>query len=171
MAKLNSNKKRSVPKAGHRSWAPFNAPVPGIHRGDIMSTEKRSKVMSKIEGKNTSPERIIFALLEENKIPFSKHVETLQGRPDIVFHEEKVAVFIDGDFWHGWRFPLWEHKLSEKWREKITATRKRDQRNFRRLRKLGWRVVRIWEHEIEHSSAECLEKIVNTLKARQSALT
>lgn len=163
MAKKNSKKKRSTPKAGHRSWAPGNAPVPGEHRGDIMSAEKRSRVMSRIKGKNTKPERIIFALLEERNITFLKHVKTLPGRPDIVFHQAKIAVFIDGDFWHGWRFPLWQHKLSDKWREKIAATRKRDQQNFRKLRKQGWHVIRIWEHKIERAPEECIEQILKAL--------
>lgn len=164
MAKRIPNKKRSTPKAGHRSWAPGNAPVPGEHRGDIMSAEKRSEVMSRIKGKNTQPERIIFALLEKRGFSFLKHAKDLPGRPDIVFNKAKVAVFIDGDFWHGWRFPLWQHKLSEKWREKISATRKRDQKNFRKLRKLGWKVLRIWEHSIERDPDRCLEKVLKTLK-------
>lgn len=163
MAKKNQNKKRSTPKAGHRSWAPGNAPVPGEHRGDIMSAEKRSKVMSRIKGKNTKPEKIIFALLEERDISFSKHVRTLPGRPDIVFDRAKVAVFIDGDFWHGWRFPLWQHKLNDKWREKITATRERDKKIFRKLRRSGWKVLRIWEHNIERTPEECLERIILAL--------
>jgi DNA mismatch endonuclease (patch repair protein) len=164
MVKRIQEKKRATRKAGHRSWAPCNAPVPGGHRGDIMSSEKRSEVMSRIKGKNTSPERVIFALLDERGISFSRHVKDLQGSPDIVFHQAKVAVFIDGNFWHGWRFPLWEHKLSEKWRDKIAATRKRDQRNFRKLRQLGWKVIRVWEHKIERVPEECVERILKALE-------
>lgn len=92
-----------------------------------MSSEKRSKVMSRIKGKNTGPERVIFAALRKKRIYFAKHVRELPGCPDIVFRRAKMVVFLDGDFWHGWRFPLWQHKLSEKWRNKITATRERDQ--------------------------------------------
>lgn len=164
MVKKIPQKKRATRKAGHRSWARGNAPVPGGHRGDIMSAEMRSKVMSRIKDKNTSPERIIFAILEQHGISFSKHVKDLPGRPDIVFTQAKVAVFLDGDFWHGWRFPLWEHKLSEKWREKIAATRKRDQRNFRKLRRLGWKVLRIWEHKIERVPEKCVEQILEALE-------
>lgn len=163
MVKRIPKKKRATRKAGHRSWAPSNAPVPGRHRGDIMSTENRSKVMSRIKDKNTGPERIIFTLLEQHGVSFSKHVKGLPGRPDIVFHQAKIAVFIDGDFWHGWRFPLWEHKLSERWKEKIAFTRKRDQRNFRKLRQLGWKVIRIWEHKIERTPEECVKRILEAL--------
>src|SRR5262249_6480031 len=66
--------------------------------------------------------------------------------PDIVFTTERVAIFLDGDFWHGYRFPQWERTLSPFWRRKIAANRERDRRNFRRLRRLGWRVIRIWQH-------------------------
>ncbi|MBU1318482.1 MAG: very short patch repair endonuclease [candidate division Zixibacteria bacterium] len=129
-----------------------------------MSAEKRSRLMSRIKGKNTSPERVICARLHQSGVSFSKHVKDLPGRPDIVFHQAKVAVFIDGDFWHGWRFPLWEHKLAETWRVKIAATRERDQRNFRRLRGLGWKVLRIWEHQVENTLKECVERILKAVE-------
>ena len=164
MAKKTSKRKRFSRKAGHRSWAAGNAPVPGGHQGDIMSPEKRSTVMSHIKAKNTSPERIVFAQLGQHGICFARHVKGLPGRPDIVFRQAKLAVFLDGDFWHGWRFPLWEHKLSEKWRTKIAATRGRDHRNFRVLRQRGWKILRIWEHQIERSPECCVERI---LRARE----
>jgi DNA mismatch endonuclease (patch repair protein) len=166
MAKKTSKKKQFSRKAGHRSWAAGNAPVPGGHRGDIMSPEKRSAVMSHIKGKNTSPERRIFARLEQHGVDFARHVKDLPGRPDIVLCQAKVAVFLDGDFWHGWRFPLWEHKLSEKWRTKISETRERDQRNFRLLRQRGWRILRIWEHQIERSPEGCVARILRVLGNR-----
>lgn len=153
-------------KAGHRRWAARNAPVAGEHSGDIMSTEKRSALMSRIKSKDTSPERIIFSGLRRAGVYFAKHVDNLSGRPDVVFRRARLAIFIDGDFWHGWRFPLWKHKLSEKWQAKIEATRKRDQRNFRRLRSEGWKVIRIWEHQIETSPEKCLQRI---LEAREEA--
>jgi DNA mismatch endonuclease (patch repair protein) len=163
MAKRISKKKQFSRKAGHRSWAACNAPVPGRHRGDIMSPEKRSAVMSHIKGENTRPERTIFARLKQHNVEFATHVKDLPGRPDIVLQQARVAVFLDGDFWHGWRFPLWEHKLSEKWRTKIAETRERDHRNFRMLRKRGWRILRIWEHQIERSPDDCVERILRVL--------
>lgn len=116
--------------------------------------------MSRIKGKNTSPERIIFAELQRRSIYFARHVNGLPGCPDVVFRRTKLVVFIDGDFWHGWRFPLWKHKLSEKWQCKIAETRKRDQRNFHKLRGLGWKVLRLWEHQIENDPEQCVERIV-----------
>jgi len=170
MTKMKPENKKSLVrrKAGHRSWAAGNAPVPGEHLGDFLSPEKRSKVMSRIKGKNTTPERIICALLEELGILFSRHLKDLPGRPDIVFPEAKLAVFIDGDFWHGWRFPLWQHKLSEKWKEKIATTRERDKRNFHHLRREGWKVLRIWEHQVERSPENCTRTILKCLSRRRS---
>jgi DNA mismatch endonuclease (patch repair protein) len=115
--------------------------------------------MSCIKGKNTKPELLVINGLRRRKIYFATHAKELPGRADIVFRRIKLAVFIDGDFWHGWRFPLWKHKLSFKWQEKIDATRARDQRNFRKLRRDGWTVLRIWEHHIEESVPEVVDRI------------
>ena len=98
-------------------------------------------------------------------LTWESHVRELPGRPDFVFRAAQVAVFVDGDFWHGWRFPLWRDKLSDKWEAKIDATRRRDARNHRRLRKMDWRVVRIWEHQIERSPDECLSRVISCLQA------
>lgn len=157
---------RNKKKAGHRSWAAGNAPVSGDHQGDTMSAATRSRVMARIKGKNTSPERAICAELRRRGVYFATHATDLPGRPDIVFRRVKLAIFIDGDFWHGWRFPLWRHKLSRKWQEKISATRERDQRNFRKLRRLGWKVLRIWEHQIERAPEECVDRILSAREQR-----
>lgn len=147
-------------KAGHRSWKLANGKVAGNHSGDIMSAETRSSVMARIKGKNTTPERVIARELRRRKIYFATHAAELPGKPDIVFRRIKLAVFIDGDFWHGWRFPLWKHKLSEKWQNKIARTRERDQRNFGKLRRDGWEVIRVWEHQVERSPIDCVETIL-----------
>lgn len=146
-------------KAGHRSWRLVNGRVVGTHQGDFMTPEKRRALMSRIRGMNTGPERMVIRELRRRRIYFSMHAKDLPGRPDIVFRRIKLAIFIDGDFWHGWRFPLWQHKLSPRWREKIAATRRRDQRNFRKLRRLGWKVLRIWEHQIESAFDACISRI------------
>ena len=133
---------------------------PRKHRGDIMSPEKRSAVMARIKGKDTGPERRIAAALTELGLVWESHARDLPGRPDFVFREEKVAVFVDGDFWHGWRFPKWREKLSEKWEAKIDATRRRDARNHRRLRQRGWKVVRLWEHQVVNDTVACIAKVL-----------
>ena len=65
--------------------------------------------------------------------------------------------------------PLWKHKLSEKWQNKIEATRKRDQKNFLKLRRLGWKVIRIWEHQVERSPDECLARILEARAMRSAS--
>jgi len=150
-------------KAGHRSWSARGQPASGSHRGDIMSPAKRSALMSRIRGKNTGPEKAIVAELDALGLSFETHPSDLPGRPDILFRAERVAVFVDGDFWHGWRFPLWKHKLSESWQNKITANRARDQRTFRQLRRTGWKVIRIWEHQVEQALPACIERILATI--------
>jgi DNA mismatch endonuclease (patch repair protein) len=131
-----------------------------LHRGDIMSPETRSRVMSRIRGKNTKPELAVAEILRACRLDFDSHARDLPGRPDFVLRERRVAIFCDGDFWHGWRFPLWRLKLSEKWERKIEANRRRDARNHRALRAKGFTVVRLWEHQIENSADACAERIM-----------
>ncbi|MCH8045939.1 MAG: very short patch repair endonuclease [Planctomycetes bacterium] len=152
-------------KAGHRKWAPRGGKVPGVHRGDVMSPEKRSRLMAKIKGKDTSPELAIEKQLRIRGLEFERHCPDLPGKPDFVFRDERVAVFVDGDFWHGYRFSLWEHKLSQKWRKKIAATRSRDTRNFAKLRRLGWKVVRIWEHQVERNPSKCADRVDEAVRS------
>ena len=147
-------------KPGHRSWVLRNGKVVGRHRGDIISPQKRSSLMSRIKGKNTGPEKIVASFFKQNRIKIRTQVKNLPGRPDFVFLDKKIVVFVEGDFWHGWRFNLWKHKLSTKWREKISLNRKRDIRNFRKLRSTGWKVIRIWEHQLEQNSQFVFKKIL-----------
>ena len=119
--------------------------------------------MSRIRGKDTGPERVIAEQLQGHGLRWEGHARDLPGRPDFVFRQELVAVFVDGDFWHGWRFPTWRKKLSPKWQEKIDATRLRDAKNHRKLRRMGWIVVRIWEHQVYRDAAACAERIISHL--------
>jgi DNA mismatch endonuclease, patch repair protein len=136
----------------------------GSHKGDIMSPETRSRVMSRIKGKNTGPERQLAEYLSGHGFSWESHVRSLPGTPDFVFQEAKVAVFVDGDFWHGWRFPQWKHKLSPSWQEKIGKNRTRDKRNHRKLRRIGWKVIRIWEHQLNRDPEACVRRISEAFK-------
>lgn len=127
---------------------------------DHLTPEQRFRAMSRVKLKDGSLEMIIRSELHRRGYRFKKHVKTLPGSPDAVFAKEKVAVFIDGDFWHGYRFPAWEHKLKDFWKEKIKANRRRDQKNFRKLRRMGWRVIRLWQHDIERDPESCIIRII-----------
>ena len=108
---------------------------------DNLTPEQRSYCMSRIKGKDTGLERRVRSSLHKRGLRFRKHMRDLPGCPDIVFPRERLAVFVDGDFWHGYRFPAWEDRVSAFWRHKIGATRQRDQKNFRKLRARGIQVI------------------------------
>jgi DNA mismatch endonuclease (patch repair protein) len=134
---------------------------------DIMSPEKRSAVMSRIRSKGTTPEKYMATLLAAGGLVFQEHVRGMAGTPDIVFEDDNLAVFIEGDFWHGWRFPIWQHRLSDRWRAKIAKTRERDTQNHNRLRYLGWHVLRIWEHQIESDVIRCVTRVANLVGSQR----
>lgn len=129
-----------------------------------MSAAKRSLLMGRIRGKDTGPERTVGTVLRAHGFKFEQHARDLPGRPDFVFRSRRLAILVDGDFWHGWRFPSWEHKLSPFWHAKIAANRARDARNIRRLRRMGWKVVRIWEHELERDAQAVGDKLLHALR-------
>jgi DNA mismatch endonuclease (patch repair protein) len=102
--------------------------------------------------------------LHKRGFRFRKHLKELPGKPDVVFTKAKVAVFIDGDFWHGYRFSTWEHKVSDFWKTKISKNRERDAKNHRRLRNMGWTVIRLWQHDLERDFEASIGKVVSALK-------
>lgn len=139
------------------------------HRGDIMSPEKRSAVMSRIRGRGTKPEAAVQAMLEGLGVPFETHARDLPGRPDFVIRDARVVILVDGDFWHGWRFDEWRLRLSEHWERKIAANRRRDARNRKLLRAGGWTIIRLWEHQVRDSPARCRRRIRRALEALLSS--
>ena len=121
--------------------------------------------MSRIRGRDTGPERAVADILTAAGIDFETQGRDLPGRPDFVFRGARVVVLVDGDFWHGWRFPLWRDKLSPAWEAKIEGNRKRDLRNMRRLRHQGWKVIRLWEHQIRSDPQRCMARIRAAIEA------
>jgi DNA mismatch endonuclease (patch repair protein) len=130
---------------------------------DHMTPEQRSYAMKRVKLKDGPLELLMQSELRKIGLRFQCNYKGVKGSPDIVFLKKKVAVFIDGDFWHGWRLPVWEHKLSEFWRSKLQSNRKRDRRTFRRLRASDWTVIRFWEHEIRADSGRCIDRILRAL--------
>jgi DNA mismatch endonuclease (patch repair protein) len=133
---------------------------------DNLTPEQRSRTMSLIRSKDTRPELTVRGMLHARGLRFRKHVRRLPGQPDLVFVGARVTVFIDGDYWHGWRFPAWSGKLAPYWRQKIAENRLRDGRTFRRLRREGWLVIRVWEHEVERHPARCVDRIEAAVRDR-----
>jgi DNA mismatch endonuclease (patch repair protein) len=120
--------------------------------------------MSRVRSYDTAPERALRTALHAKGLRFRKHVADVAGRPDVVFVSARVAVFVDGDFWHGYRFPAWQAKLLPYWRNKIARNRQRDRRNFAKLRRHGWRVIRIWEHSIQADLRACVSRVASVVK-------
>lgn len=134
---------------------------------DNLTPSQRSLCMSRVKGRNTGPERAVMTALRRRGARFSRQVTSLPGKPDIAFKKHKVAVFIDGGFWHGYRFSQWSSNLSPFWLQKIAGNIRRDRRNFGRLRRAGWRVVRVWQHQIERDLESCVERILASRTRRR----
>ena len=132
---------------------------------DVFTSSKRSEVMSRIKGSgNKSTELALIRIFRENGITGWRRNRPLFGKPDFVFPESRVAVFVDGCFWHGCPKHGNTPKNNRKFREqKIGANRKRDQRVTRMLRSQGWSVQRIWEHDIRNPE-KCARMIMRALK-------
>jgi DNA mismatch endonuclease (patch repair protein) len=133
---------------------------------DNLTPTQRSYCMSRVKGKDTTPERFLRSRLHRLGFRFQKHCVGLPGKPDVVFRQLKVAVFVDGEFWHGFRFPFWKEKVSGFWQRKIAGNRARDIRNFRRLRRSGWIVIRIWQRQLERKPEACVFRVTQALRHR-----
>ena len=126
------------------------------------TTEERSMLMSKIRSKNTTPEVLFRKKLWGNGIRFSRKESNMPEKPDIILNKHKIAIFIDGEFWHGYRWEEKKKKLKANrgyWIPKIEKNILRDRQNNRKLKKAGWKVVRFWEHQIKKDAEKCLQKI------------
>lgn len=133
---------------------------------DHMTPEQHSWAMKRVKTKNGSLERLVQSELRALGLRFRRHNRSLPGSPDIVFPKRRVAVFVDGDFWHGWRLPAWEHKLRPFWREKLRTNRVRDQRSFRKLRSLGWQVIRIWQHQLLCDREKSVQRVLRAVSGK-----
>jgi DNA mismatch endonuclease (patch repair protein) len=140
---------------------------------DVFTRRKRSEVMSNIRGRgNLSTEMRMITLMRRHGIKGWRRHYRLPGRPDFVFLKERVVVFVDGCFWHGCPIHHVEPRTAATfWRTKINGNRLRDIRNNRELRRLGWYVVRLWEHSFKKGgrSELAIKRIMARLVAAQGA--
>jgi DNA mismatch endonuclease (patch repair protein) len=118
---------------------------------DNLSSSDRRKTMRAVKGKGGGLERRLFAMLAGMGLHgWTKNAPDVLGKPDVVFREEKVAIFVDGCFWHD--CPVCQRKLPktnrEYWEQKINRNAERDKRYTEQLHSEGWTVIRIWGHEI-----------------------
>ena len=139
---------------------------------DFLSKETRSRVMARIRSKDTGPERALRqALWARGVRGWRVHAASLPGKPDLAFTRWQVAVFVDGCFWHGHPDFFTPGKSGAYWDAKIERTKQRDRQANEALRRMGWRVVRLWDFEIEDDLNGCVAQVEGVLaKARKSAI-
>ena len=137
---------------------------PDRRRRDPFTVSERSAVMKKVKGKNTAPEVALRKVLWAKGNRYRLHAGNLAGKPDIVFGKQKIAIFVDGEFWHGKK--LSSGRLAEMkpyWRKKIARNMARDAANNKNLVESGWRVVRVGEKSIKrdvHGIASLLDQLI-----------
>ncbi|MEA3494265.1 MAG: very short patch repair endonuclease [Candidatus Margulisiibacteriota bacterium] len=140
-------------------------------RAPIPEKEITSQIMSAIKGKNTSPEKKLKKALMKLRINgLRTHLKTLPGVPDISYPKEKVAIFVNGCFWH--RCPKCKLKLPKThksyWKRKFTRNVERDKKNIKLLKKEGWTAKTIWECEIKKDALKVAERIDKALAKKRS---
>jgi DNA mismatch endonuclease (patch repair protein) len=133
---------------------------------DNLTPEQRSYMMSRVRSTDTTPELLVRKLVHARGLRFRKHCTWLPGRPDLLFAQSRTVVFVEGDYWHGWRFAAWMEKLTPYWKHKIEGNRRRDARNLRKLRREGWVVIRIWEHDVKRDVERCIDRIEAAVRRR-----
>lgn len=124
--------------------------------------------MSAIRGRDTKPEMIVRRFLHGCGLRYRLHDRTLPGSPDIVLPKYEAVVQVHGCFWHqhpGCDYAYMPDSNREFWQEKLGGNRERDLRNDRKLHSMGWRVLTIWECEVE--DPDVLESLVDEIAASE----
>ena len=132
---------------------------------DTLTIAERSRLMAKIKGKNTGPERAVRSLLHRAGYRFRIHVRALPGTPDVVLPKYRAVVFVHGCFWHRHRnckIATMPHTHKKFWSEKFSRNVANDARHRRKLRRMGWKVITVWSCQLKHSD-RVLAKIGKTL--------
>tara|TARA_R110002049_G_scaffold37208_3_gene117559 strand:+ start:1474 stop:1944 length:471 start_codon:yes stop_codon:yes gene_type:complete len=127
------------------------------------TTKKRSKIMSKIRGKNTKPELLFRKALWAEGVRFRVHSKKLPGKPDVSIQKYKLAIFIDGEFWHGYNWNERKIKLKSNrgfWIPKIERNMQRDREVNLELKNLGYTVFRFWEQDIKKELNKCINDVL-----------
>ncbi|OWW26889.1 very short patch repair endonuclease [Zobellia sp. OII3] len=134
------------------------------------TTAKRSKIMSKIKGKNTKPELAFRKALYAAGYRYRVDYKKLIGKPDIALKKYKTVIFIDGEYWHGYNWEERKPKVKtnrEFWIAKIERNIQRDEEVNVELERLGYKVFRFWETEIKKELDRCLGAVLQHLRSLQ----
>ena len=135
---------------------------------DVLLPEQRRKNMQHIHSKNTSIEVVLRKALWHKGYRYRKNYSQLPGSPDIVLTKYKIAIFCDGEFFHGKDLEILKPSLergknSEFWVAKISKNRKRDDEINKKLLFMGWTVIRFWGKDIKKNTDECIKVIEETI--------
>lgn len=129
----------------------------------VITKKQRSSNMSHIRSKDTKPEIRLRKALWKQGIRYRKNFSVLPGKPDIAITKCKLAVFVDGEFWHGYDWANNKnniHTHREYWIPKIEKNMERDKRVDKELKKMGWKVIRFWSKEVLKNTEYCTEMIL-----------
>lgn len=136
---------------------------------DSLSVEKRSALMSRVRTRDTAPEvELRRALWAAGVKGWRLHPRKVPGKPDVAWLGRRLAVFVDGAFWHGHPDYYWGQS-GKFWDEKIERNRKRDVKVTRELVDAGWTVLRFWDFEIDRDRSGCVRKISAVLRPESCA--
>jgi DNA mismatch endonuclease (patch repair protein) len=127
------------------------------------TTKKRSKIMSKIRSKNTKPELLFRKALWKEGVRYRVDSKKLPGKPDVSIQKYKLAIFIDGEFWHGYNWDERKDKIKNNrgfWIPKIERNMQRDREVNRQLNTMGYTVFRFWEKEIKSELNKCINDVL-----------
>lgn len=135
---------------------------------DVHTKKQRSYNMSMIKYRDTKPEASLRKLLFARGVRGYRVHYKLLGKPDIVFPKKKIAVFIDGCFWHKCPKCFVKPQTNKKfWQEKINSNVERDKNVNKQLKKAGWKVIRIWEHDVKKNLNKSYLKIYKKINKRE----
>jgi len=127
----------------------------------------RSEIMSRVKSKNSQAERSLRSALHVEGLRFRLHRRVEGVTVDILFPGPKVAVLVDGCFWHGCpKHATYPKSNQDYWLPKLAENKKRDADQSARLRKAGWRVIRVWEHDCLPPASRVVARIVETCRTR-----
>jgi len=121
--------------------------------------------MSRIRGKNTKIDLKMKKILSELNFSYQMYPKIF-GNPDFIIKRKRVAIFCDGDFWHGYKYDSKKKPAKKFWRNKIEENMRRDKKISRKLRREGWSVLRFWEHDIERRPEACRRRILKKISER-----
>lgn len=126
---------------------------------DKLTPEQRRKNMQAVKNKGSEIERILQEELISAGYTFTTNDTSVFGKPDIVFHKEKIAIFCDSEFWHGWNWEVKKHEIKSNqdfWIAKIERNMERDREVNEYLEKEGWIVLRFWGKQIKKNVKTCM---------------